>query len=245
MRSEKKFDLISVNGGSKDNAIPRECMAELCTDDVQTVIFLVNKCAQDIAAELCYDDKCFSVLAEQISILDKKAISAEQTDKIIFLISTVQNGVIEMNRDIPELVDFSRNLGIVYTNEKKQTIEFTFMARSPKKSQITASAHQLEGYASLLGMSLAVESEYPGWDFVPVSPLREKYAQSYLELYGKKPAVIAIHAGLECGIIKEKVYDMDIISCGPIVLDLHSPDEALNIESFEKFFTVIKNTLAK
>lgn len=243
--NEGAFNLISINGGSKDNAIPRECVAELCVANAQRIVDAVAECARDIAAELCYDDKSFSVVAEQVSVSDKKAISSEQTERIIFLISTVQNGVIQMNRDIPELVDFSRNLGIVYTDKKTERIEFTFMARSPKRSQIIASAQQLGGYASLLGMKLEVESEYPGWDFSPVSLIREKYSQSYRELYGKEPTVIAIHAGLECGIIKEKLPDMDIISCGPKVLDLHSPDEALNIESFEKFFTVIKNTLEK
>ena len=240
--NEDKFNLISINGGSKDNAIPRECVAEICVRDAQGVIALINKAALDISKELCADDRNFEVLAESF-FGSEKMISLEQTEKIIFLLSTVQNGVIEMNTNIPELVEFSRNLGIVLT--KNDRMEFTFMARSPKKSHINVSAQQLLGYANMLGMSLALESEYPGWDFSVESPIREKYAQSYRELYGKDPTVTAIHAGLECGIIKEKVPDMDIISCGPIVLDLHSPDEALNIESFEKFFTVIKNTLEK
>jgi len=218
-------------------------VAELCVSDAQSVISLIDKCSQEISLELGYDDKGFEVVTEQFSLEGNKIISFEQTEKIIFFINTVQNGVIEMNRDIPELVDFSRNLGIV--KSESDSISFTFMSRSPKKTQIVASGQQLSGYARILEMSMHIESEYPGWDFSPVSHIREKYAQSYRELYGKEPTVIAIHAGLECGIIKEKLPDMDIISCGPVILNLHSPDEALNIESFEKFFTVIKNTLKK
>ena len=241
--SDEKFRLISINGGSKDNAIPRECVAELCATDAQNIARLVYECAEDISSELVYDDKGFEAIVEQFFGFDKKAISYQQTERIISFINDVPNGVMEMNCDIPELVDFSRNLGIIHT--ENENISFTFMARSPKKSHIIESAKQLDVYAESMCMSHKLENEYPGWDFSPVSPIREKYAQSYRELYGKEPTVIAIHAGLECGIIKEKVPDMDIISCGPIVLDLHSPDEALNIESFEKFFAVIKNTLEK
>ena len=113
------------------------------------------------------------------------------------------------------------------------------MSRSPKESQIKESNDELSSYAERLGMRHELSNSYSGWDGSPDSPLCKLYAECYKELFGKECSVNVIHAGLECGIIKHLCPRLDIISCGAIVLDLHSPDEALNISSFERFFSVI------
>ena len=118
-----------------------------------------------------------------------------------------------------------------------------FYALSQKEPMTIISKAQLEAYARLLGAELEHGAWYPGWEYADVSPLREAYAKCYHELFGKEIEITTIHAGLECGIIKERVPDMDIISCGPIVLDLHSPEESMDIASFERFFTIIKELL--
>ena len=148
-----------------------------------------------------------------------------------------------MNHSIAGLVESSRNLGSIETKDDG-TLEFTFFARASQTSQMNCSTEQLDAYAEILGMKHTVLNSYPGWKYAESSPLREKYAECYEKLFGNPPRVLTIHAGLECGIISEKLKGLDIISCGPIVLNLHSPDEALNLASFERFFTVIKNVIA-
>ena len=239
---EQKLNLISVNGGSKENAIPRECRALVAVCEKEAFIQRVKEISEDIKTELCTEDEGFKVLVVETDST-QKMMCAEDTEKVVFFMSTVQNGVIEMSSNIEGLVEFSRNLGIINTNEDQ--IRFVFMSRSAKLSQLKLSFSQINAYAKMLSMNVRLDNEYPGWDFAPFSELRDKYSQSYRELCGEDPEITAIHAGLECGVIKNKVPDMDIISCGPVVINLHSPDEALNIASFERFFEVIKRTIEK
>ena len=169
-------------------------------------------------------------------------MSEADAKKILFLLVAARNGAFEMNHSIAGLVEFSRNLGVIET-KPDGVVEFTFFARSSQMSYMESSTEELDAYADMLGMKHEVLNSYPGWAYAPDSALREKYAECYKELFGKEPRVLTIHAGLECGIISEKLRGLDIISCGPVVFDLHSPDEALNIASFERFFTVIKNVI--
>ena len=119
------------------------------------------------------------------------------------------------------------------------------MTRSAKTSQIKASAQQIASYADMLGGRVSVASSYPGWDGSPDSPLCKLYAQSHKECFGGECRVSVIHAGLECAIIKQLCPTLDIISSGAVVLDLHSPDESLEIASFERFFTAVKTLIEK
>ena len=143
------------------------------------------------------------------------------------------------------IVEYSRNLGIVEVDAKDGKGLFVFMARSSKDSQLEESRKELSTYADTFGMKLLVASSYSGWDGSSESPLCRLYADCYKELFGGECRINVIHAGLECGIIKKLCPQLDIISCGAVVFDLHSPDEALNIASFERFFTVILLMLTK
>lgn len=235
--------LASINGGSKDNAIPRECQAVITTEQDEDVAGAIKELERELARNMVSEDSGFFVLTETVErpmlVMDK-----ESSFKVIFLLATVQDGIFEMNRNIRSLVEFSRNIGIVSTDESLG-VKFLFLTRSPEQAQINASLGQLNSYATILGMSVENGNFYPGWSYAQSSQVRELYAEAYRELYGKEITVTTIHAGLECGIIKEKIPDMDMISCGPVVLDLHSPDESMDIASFERFFTIIKKVLTK
>ena len=242
----RKYDIriASLTGGSKDNAIPREAQAVISSNDADSVINEVSAMADIISRELGYDDADFSMTAKRVASVDK-VMDKSSGDKILFLMATAQNGIFEMNKSICGLVEFSRNFGVMESSEDLSEVKLTFHTRSPRNSQIEYSVHQLEAYAELLGARVEHGAWYPGWEYAEVSPLRDAYAECYNELFGEDIKITTIHAGLECGIIKERVPDMDIISCGPIVLDLHSPEESMDIASFERFFTIIKNVLAK
>ncbi len=239
-----KFKLVSINGGNKDNAIPRETSAVIVTQNEKDFIAELKKLESAIKEELCHDDVNFAMTVEPCTA-PEKVLTDDIAGKAIFLLAAVQNGIFEMNRDIKDIVEFSRNIGVVKTSDDGREIRFTFSARSPKPTQLNASNEQLSAFADMLGMKVEYGISYPGWTYVQNSEIREAYVENYRGLYGKDPEITVIHAGLECGLIKEKLPDMDIISCGPIVVDLHSPDEALHIASFERFFTVIKNVLQK
>lgn len=242
--SDVGLRLACVNGGSKDNAITREAQAVVTVGDAEALIKRLCDIEPTLADELCQDDRGFSLVAEKCA-LPERVMSRESGDRVIFFLATVQNGVFEMNPSIRTLVEFSRNIGVVETDRESLCVRFTFLSRSPRDAQIQASLAQLEAYARVLGMTVEHGNYYPGWTYAQHSEMRDTYARVYRELYGKDIEITTIHAGLECGIIKEKLPDMDMISCGPVVRCLHSPDEYMDIASFERFFTIIKNVLSK
>ncbi len=247
MLSQKAdFSLISLSGGTKDNAIPREACAVIATDSAECIRQEIETLKHQIAAGLSPDDGHFSLTCEAETVQENVVCATKEvTGQVIFLLSTVSNGVFEMSYSCEGLVEFSRNLGVLSTvlEEKEIVFDFVFSSRSSMDARLNFSMAQLNAYAETMGASIRHYNRYPGWTFSEKSDIRERYVHAFRKLYGKDVEVTVIHAGLECGIIHEKLPDLDIISCGPVVCDLHSPDEALNIASFERFFTVIKNVL--
>ena len=243
--TQYKIRLASIYGGSKDNAIPRECDAVIFANDFDGICKLCASIENEIRSELVSDDSAFSLTVERCEEASMLAFNDEDTKKIIFLLSTIPDGAFKMCEGLDCVVEYSRNLGIVEVDAKNTSANFVFMARSAKESQLAESSLELDAYAQSLGMEHKIVNSYSGWDGSADSPLCRGYADCYRSLYGKECRVNVIHAGLECGIIKKLCPRLDIISCGAIVLDLHSPDEALNIASFERFFTVILLMLIK
>ena len=228
--------LVNVSGGTKENAIPRESEAIVMCKDTEAVRKIANRISREIKEELCADDKAFTLKIEQ---LDKhcEVMTADSTQKVIFFLSAVANGVFERSSELSGIVEYSRNLGIVSTDKNK--FEAVLNTRSARDSQIDCSVIEIDLYAKQLSGSSNHYNRYPGWVYAESSEIRDEYAKAYKALFGKTPEVEVIHAGLECGIIKSAIPDMDMISCGPIVVNLHSPDEALNLASFKRFFDVI------
>lgn len=238
------YRIASINGGTKDNAITREAQAVVLTDKADELKTLIRELQSEIAAELVAEDGGFFIECESCD-MPNRVMTKESADEIVLFLSTVQTGVFEMNKHMRNLVEFSRNLGVVKTESDLSSITFKFLSRSPQASQIAFSIKQLEAYARHYGMSGDHGDNYPGWLYAPSSPIRETYASVYKELWGKDIEVVAIHAGLECAIIKERIPDMDIIACGPVLRGLHSPDEYMDLASYERFFKTLKAFLEK
>lgn len=230
------FNLISISGGSKDNAIPREAEATVAVKDAECFKRVASEVIARIASELSEEDSNFFM---NIECADTPVNMADRvsTDKICGFISSVKNGVIAMSTNIKGLVEFSRNLGIIST--EGDTVNFIFSTRSAIDSQLDFAERELGSLASLLGGSMEKLGRYPGWEYARVSPLREKFFEVYYSTTGKDPVSNVIHAGLECGIIKSGIPDMDIISIGPSMRDIHSPDEALDLASLEKTWKIV------
>ena len=240
----KDFDvrIIEIHGGSKDNAIPRECKAIVALDDVCAVRDAVSAIESTLKDGLCRDDADFSLTLEEVKNDGcVYALAREDASRVLTLMHVIKSGVLEMSNDIEGLVEWSRNLGIVDCDASGAVI--TFSTRSSFESRIDASADEIDDLAHALGAKTHHHSRYPGWSYAPTSNVRDEYVRAYEALFGKKPHIETIHAGLECGFVSEAVPDMDIICCGAVVLDLHSPDERLNKASFERLFTVIKKMI--
>ena len=236
------LDIISVEGGTKDNAIPRECVAVVAVNDAESLKKGIAKLEATLGEGLSEDDKDFAIGVSVISEnTEVEALEAELAKKIVFVMHTVANGVLDMNHNVKGIVEWSRNLGIVKCDA--DVAELVFSSRSSFESRIDAAAAELDSYAELIGASVRHYNRYPGWSYAEKSEIRDAYSKAYKELFGKAPEITVIHAGLECGFISEAVQGMDIISCGPVILNLHSPDEALNLASFERFFSVVKKVI--
>lgn len=231
--------LVSVSGGSKDNAIPRECRATLAVWDVEELRNKADALSIELSEGLSDADRNFKLeICEIAQDVETDVPDRPTADKLIFMLRTVANGIFEMNNDIAGIVEWSRNLGVVKCDSK--AAELVFSSRSSFESRIDASATELDAYAKMLGGRARHYNRYPGWSFAPTSKVRDAYVSAAEKILGQKPEITVIHAGLECGFISGAVPDMDIISCGALVLDLHSPDERLNKKSFERFYSIIK-----
>lgn len=234
--------LVSLTGGGKSNAIPRECEALIVTPDAEKTAKLAKSVATGIAGELGEWDNGFEFICEEVSG-QSKAFGAQLTAKALAMIGIPANGVLEMSKRIDGFVEYSRNLGVIRT--KADGISFTFFARSAIEGQLDATCCELASLAKLCGAEMKINERYHGWDYSPESEVRDAYAAAYKRVTGKDINIAAIHAGLECGVIKERIPDMDIIAIGPDAIDIHSPDEKLDLDTAETFFAVIAEMLAK
>ena len=239
-KAEKEVHLISLNGGSKDNAIPGICEAVIATADAQKATELIRQTAAEMKAELAKDDQGFFVTVTPVSA-PETMFSTIDTAQLIAILATVDNGVKEMNYNIKGLPEWSRNLGVITTTGNE--VEFVFASRSAIESRLDASIDELDALGLITGCVTKHYSRYPGWDYAPTSPLRDLYARAYREITGKDATVDVIHAGLECGIIVSKLPDLDVISVGPDMRDVHSPDERLNLSSVETFWQTLEKLI--
>ena len=240
LRQEGDVRIVRIEGGSKDNAIPRECRAVLAVADAEQASECLSQIAAEIAGELAAEDRGFTVTCE---VTEDEAVmsSREDTLRLIALLACAANGVQEMSHNVQGLVEYSRNLGVIRT--ENDCVSVVFSSRSAIESQLDASIRELDAWAALIGCTVRHYSRYPGWAFAPHSFLRDAYLQAYRKVVGKDASVNVIHAGLECGIIYSKLPDMDIISIGPTMHNIHSPNEALDLASVETFWKTVEQLI--
>jgi dipeptidase D len=159
-------------------------------------------------------------------------LSRDTINKVIALLVLIPNGVQTMSNDIEGLVESSTNLGIVTTSDTG--ILFESAIRSNVKSLKYNILNQARMIAGILDIGLETDSDYPEWEYNPDSELRDIFKRVYLDRYGSEPKVTAIHAGLECGLFKEKNKSLDMIAFGPNMYDVHTPNEHISISSIKR-----------
>ncbi len=238
---ELSLSIVSIDGGSKDNAIPRECVARIAVPSYAAAEKRVMELAAAISAELCREDRGFCVRCTPCECAE--SLSQEDSMRVIALVSSLQNGVLAMHREIEGLVECSRNLGVIRTEENE--ISLVVSSRSSLEARLDATVAELDAISLALGGKTSHGGRYPGWEYAPVSEVRDLYLKTLLETTGTEGTVDVIHAGLECGVIYSRIPDMDMISIGPTMYDIHSPDERLDLSSVELFWKTIESVLKK
>lgn len=236
--------LATVEGGSLRNAIPREAVAVVTVpaDRVADVEKLISEHQALYRSEYKGIEGEISFTAERIADVPASLVPEEIQDDLINAIEGCQNGVISMLHDFPGTVESSSNLAKVKT-EAGGRIDIKILVRSSSESRREALYSSLESIFSLAGAKVEYFNPYGGWQPNIDSPILRTMESTYESLFGRKPEVTVMHAGLECGIIQEAYPDMDMISFGPDIKHPHSPDEAVGIASVEKTWRLLKATL--
>jgi len=239
---ENNYHLTSIEGGNKHNAIPREAFAKVLIPKKDEKAFkkFIKKFNETVKAEFETLEPDLKVSIEKIKGVDK-VFNSKLQKNLINALYAVPHGVIKMSPDIPDLVETSTNLAVVTTEGKHVNIITT--QRSSVASEISDIRNMVSAAFELAGAELFYNDGYPGWKPDVNSEILNVFKKAFTDLYGKEPEVKAIHAGLECGIIKEKYPDMDMISFGPTMFGVHSPDERLKIDTIPKFWEQLVKVL--
>ncbi|SHJ61534.1 aminoacyl-histidine dipeptidase [Tepidibacter formicigenes] len=238
-----EYFIANINGGAKMNAIPRECETLILTDS-QNFSKLKEKIEEFnniFKNELKTSDPDVLVTVEKSENTYTKVFSKETMDKAIASLVLIPNGIQSMSMDIEGLVESSTNLGVVTTHDNEITFESA--VRSSVKSLKYNILNEMNTIANVLGCKLIADSDYPEWEYRKDSKLREICQNVYKEKYQKEAKVIAIHAGLECGLLLEKIPNVDAISLGPDMFDVHTPNEHLSISSTQRTWEYLLDIL--
>lgn len=237
----QNIQLISIDAGGLRNAIPREGNVVLSVRNSVEFLDGANSLKSSIVEELASIEKDLHINIETYSS-PEKAISEEDSKKIILALKSAHNGVYRMSPDVADLVETSNNIARVEL--KNGELNILNLSRSSIESGKYAVAEQLKSVYELAGMNVEFGGSYPGWKPKPGSEIVQIMEKIYEKSFGDQPQVVACHAGLECGIIGSNYPDMEMVSFGPTIRGAHSPDEKANIPSVQKFWGFLQEILA-
>lgn len=239
------FDLGSLHGGSKHNAIPREAEATIylaAAGDEERFSKVLESMRQAFRTELeGIDDELEIRFAAATA--GGPLLSAADRDRLLRLLAALPHGVLGMSPDIPGLVETSSNLAVVEAEDGR--IKIVTSSRSSVMPTLRAVMSSIRAAGTLAGARIEAHEGYPGWKPKMESPLLEVVRRVYEEVWSKPPAVTAVHAGLECGLLGEKVPGIEMVSFGPQIEGAHSPAERVHVPSVGRFWEALKRVLER
>ena len=232
--------LTSLAGGTKDNAIPQSCQATAVAMGIH--LERINTIAAELQAEIreTYDEPEALIQAFDVDALGGNSLTSESTARVVGLLCAAPNGVQAWSKDIEGLVQTSLNLGIAKLGER---FSACFSVRSSINTEKQELLEQLKTLAGFYEASYSQSGEYPAWEYRKDSRLRDTMVRVYREMFGREPKVLAIHAGLECGILGEKLPGLDCVSIGPQMHDIHTSREKLDVASTERTWRFLLEVL--
>jgi dipeptidase D len=239
------FGILTLAGGGKDNAIPRACTAEILVpeESVGVVTELADQLKNDFSKEFYHSDPDVTIVLEDGGSATEEILDFGSVNKVIYYLRSVPNGILHMSQELPGLVETSLNLGIMELN--RDELHLVTSIRSSVGTRKDDLCDRVIAIVEMLGGEAVVEGDYPAWEYKPESKLRPQIAAVYEEQYGKKPEFTTIHAGLECGLLSQKIADLDCVSFGPNILDIHTPKERLSIASTGRVWDFIVEFLRR
>ncbi|MDF2472811.1 MAG: hypothetical protein K0R21_593 [Anaerocolumna sp.] len=243
LREVSSYGLIDMNGGLKDNAIPRDAVANLLVqpEDMEQFSTEVENLTIKYKNELQSSEPNMMIGLTKGEQGQYDCLTASSFEKMLFLLIHMPNGVQVMSSNIPGLVESSLNLGI-FQMEQEQ-INIYYHIRSAVNSYKQYLADKLNYLSQFLGGEFYIRSQYPAWEYKKDSPFRDHLAKVFVEHYGYEPKFEAIHAGLECSFFAEKVDGIDIVSLGPDMYDIHTPKERLSIASTIRVYQYLEKVI--
>lgn len=229
------FNIVEISGGFKDNAIPTRCECIITAEkgvDFNTEAFLKESFTES--------DPDLKITVEKI---EKKEtdFDDDSTKRILNLISDIPYGPLKFSEEIKGLVETSANLGIVKTEDEK--VKLTVSVRSSKAEQKTRLIEEIRTTCEKYSASFLSTGDYPAWEYNPDSELQKIMKKVYSDTFGENLEASVIHAGLECGLLSEKIENFDAVSIGPDMWDIHTPNERLSASSTEKIYKFVCETL--
>lgn len=246
LMKETEGKLVSFAGGTKDNAITRECEASLIyadAEEAKKAEELACRMAEIFADEVTASEPDFAceISAEEGRIA--AAVPAEDAKAFVSAMYLAPNGVLRRNMKMDGFIETSINMGVTCAEEDQLVIVFS--PRSSIASQQDNTKERIALLAETFGFEAEYSGEYPGWSFKEDSRIREVFKESYRELFGAELKVEALHAGLECGLFSDALPGLDAIAVGPTLNNVHTPDENMPLDSCERFYKFLKDVLKR
>ena len=235
------FNLISIDGGNKTNAITNLCKIRLCVKNKESFIKAVKEYSEILKNEFLVREPDFICEINTRKDGMFETLNNETANAVIYALACVPNGVIDMSAEINGLVETSLNLGILETAES--CVKMHISLRSNKESAMVALENKLKTFFSVLPCEFSIFDKYPSWEFNSASTLQKLYKEVYEKETGNTLKVEAIHAGLECGVFASNIKDFDCISIGPTMFDVHTVKERLSVSSTERIFKILLKVL--
>lgn len=238
-----KFTLVSLNGGVVENAIALKATADVLVEkgsetSFEAVLEEMNKVYKN---EYAATDSGVAVSSVKGDNLTVKTADETSTKNIIFLLYNLPHGVFAMCTDFPEVTETSLNMGVAELSENEFRIAFS--VRSSVATRKEMLKQKLAAVSELVGGKCEFHAEYPAWEYKRNSPLRDIVVNSYKKVFGSEPVIAATHGGLECGLFSGKAPDLDSVSFGPCMKDVHTPLEKLSVSSTGRVFALVTEIL--
>lgn len=237
------FTICDLEGGTKDNAITRNCHAVLVMEpeDVEAAKEAAAQFQANLQKEYAVTDGGLTLTLADQGQQEVEALSMLSKEKVVFFLVQVPYGIEKMSGSIEELVETSNNVGIIKMEDGNFVV--TSSVRSSVGSAKKFISQKIQYLTEFLGGDYTVKGEYPAWEYKEDSPLRDLMVATYTELFNEKPAVKAIHAGLECGLFYDKIPGLDCVSFGPNMKDIHTTEEMLSISSTARMWEYLVKVL--
>lgn len=243
--SQAEFYIADIIGGNKTNVIPKSASAVVVTKKENKAV--ITNAASEYFREIFYNEFGAFEADAELCVCDTDMpashTTAEATAKIIFILMNSPDGIVSVMKNDPDMVKTSLNMGELYVDNN--LLKLGYLIRSNSLNGKKAIVRKLRSFTEYLGGNAVFDSDYPSWEYRECSPLRDTMVEVFKEMYGREPVITSIHAGLECGLLSEHIKDADMVSIGPDLEKVHTPDERMNVASVERTWNYLLSALKR